>query len=140
MGSGRQPGYREVVREEGYPTASASPTTVADVTTAPGLAPIARLSDPELRAQRAAELLDRLTAEHEARAEAVIEVRDAAVRELLARGWSAAQVGRLIGRTRALVAKRFPAETGARKKKEPRLRKVPVGAASPAKKEPAAVG
>ncbi|HEY6014322.1 MAG TPA: hypothetical protein VIU37_09950 [Candidatus Limnocylindrales bacterium] len=80
------------------------------MTTAPGLAPITRLTDPELRAARAADLLDRLQTQHEARTAAVIEVRDQACRELLARGWSAAKVARTIHRTRALVAKRFPAE------------------------------
>lgn len=66
----------------------------------PGLAAIRRINDPRRRAARAAELLDRLEPE-------LLEIRDEACREMLARGVSAAEVGRVIGRTRAAVAKRF---------------------------------
>jgi hypothetical protein len=74
--------------------------------TPPGLAAVQRLTDPERRAERAAELLERIEKDWSA---SVMAVRDDACRELLEQGRSAAEVGRLIKRTRAAVAKRFPA-------------------------------
>lgn len=73
--------------------------------TVPGLAAVQRLTDPERRAAKAAELLARIEGYWTAE---VMAVRDEACREMLEQGRSAADVGRVIRRTRAAVAKRFP--------------------------------
>lgn len=78
------------------------------MTTTTGLAAVARIRDPRTRATRAAELLVKVEAEWERAQAEVLAVRDGACREILADGATFADVGRVIGRTRSGVAKRFP--------------------------------
>lgn len=84
-------------------------TTTSASKPVPGLARIEKITDPRARAVAAAELLDRKLSDHAATENAITAVRDAACQHLVDEGTSAAEVGRLIRRTRSLVAKRFPA-------------------------------
>lgn len=77
-------------------------------TTPAGLGRVARLASPADRAARAQQMLVAHESRRDTEQAAILEVRDAACRELLAQGKNFSEVARVLGLTRSAVAKRFP--------------------------------